>query len=82
MRYILADFSRLEDRPEWGWSIVLGSEKTRPDLQDLTDEDPVILIEPENLVAPGIVRHADIEGQRFWFGILTGPITDAPAIAS
>jgi hypothetical protein len=82
MRQIIADFSRLEERPGLGLSIVLGSETTRPELHDLQEEEEVLLIEPENVEAKGVVRHEDTSEQRFWFGVLTGPIEDSPPLSN
>ena len=79
MRHLIADFNRLEERPGLGLSIVLGSETTRPELRELTEAEAVLLIEPENVEALGIVWHEDTAEQRFWYGILTGPIQDAPS---
>jgi len=82
MRHIIADFSRLEEREGLGLSIILGSESTRPELQELQENEDVLLLEPENIEAVGIVRSQEHSNQRYWFGIVTGPIEDAPALSA
>ncbi len=82
MRQIIADFSRLEEREEIGLSILLGSENSRPELRELQENEEVLFIEPENIQAVGIARSQTRAQQRYWFGVITGPIEDAPALSA
>lgn len=69
-REILADFARLEERPDLGLSVPLGREDRLPELAGLAEGERVLLVEPDNLWAEGWVKSVESGGYRYWFGIL------------
>ncbi len=70
VREVFADFNRLEERPGLGLSVLLGPDDLDPDLATLSDGQPIMLIEPENLRAPATARSIMSGGRRYWYGIL------------
>jgi hypothetical protein len=70
MRQLYAEFARLGVRPDLGYSIPLGHEDRSPELAALTDGEPVILVEPGRWYVPAIARPLEIQGHRFWYGVI------------
>lgn len=80
MREIVADFARLNQRPEFaGESIPLGTERARPELREFTDGQRVLLVEPGNLRAEGTITIRVVDGVPYYYGVVTGPIVDDAA---
>ncbi len=70
VREVFADFNRLEERSGLGVSVLLGPDDLDPELTTLSDGQPIMLIEPENLCAPATARSIMSGGRRYWYGIL------------
>ncbi len=67
---VFTDFARLEDRPGLGLSVLLGREDRTPSLAELTDGEPIIMVEPDNLMAQGVAQSLMSGGYRYWYGVL------------
>jgi len=67
---VFADFARLEERPGLGLSVPLGREDRTPSLAALTDGEPIVMVEPDNLMAEGIAQSLMSGGFRYWYGVL------------
>jgi hypothetical protein len=72
MREVCADFMTMSTRPELGLglSIPLGSVDTHPELANLQDGDPVLLVEAGERQAPGIAKLVERDGIRSWYGLV------------
>lgn len=80
MREVIADFARLNQRPEFaGESIPLGTERIRPELGEFSDGQRVLLVEPGNLRAEGMITIRVVDGVRYYYGVVTGSIVDDAA---
>lgn len=76
MRSIFADFSDLahHTRPgERGPRMPLGFEGADADLTGLCEGEEVLLVEPGEVEAPGIVISEQTPEGRYWYGIVTSP---------
>jgi len=79
-REIIADFARLNIRPGFeGESIPLGTAQTRPELADLVEGQRVVLVEPGNLRADGVIAIRVAADVRYYYGVIVGPVMDDPA---
>ena len=70
MRHIFADFARLGEHHGLGLSIPLGRVDRSPELANLTDGERVLLVEPGNLYAEGVVQVQEEGGYRWWYGVI------------
>lgn len=76
MRSIFADFSDLahHTRPgERGPRVPLGFEGADADLTGLREGENVLLVEPGEIEAPGIVISEQTPEGRYWYGVVTAP---------
>jgi hypothetical protein len=77
---VVADFARLNRRPGFeGESIPLGTDQTRPELGAFADGQRVLLIEPGNLKAEGTIAIRVVDGVRYYYGVIVGPVLDDAA---
>ena len=80
MQHIIADFGRMQPRPEIapnGANVIpLGPTERRADIQQIADNEAVILIEPENLQATGYITRRTINGVEYGYGVVTSPLQD------
>lgn len=80
-REVVADFARLNKRPGFdGESIPLGTAQTRPELSDLAEGQRVLLVEPGNLRAEGVIVIRLAAGVRYYYGVIDGPVMDDPEV--
>jgi len=72
MREVFADFMNMSIRPELGLglSIPLGREDTHAELADLQDGEAIMLIEWDELQAPGVATFVERDGVRYWYGLV------------
>lgn len=76
MRSIFADFSDLAHHTlpgERGPRVPLGFEGTDADLMGLLEGEEVLLVEPGEVEAPGIVISELTPEGCYWYGIVTAP---------
>jgi hypothetical protein len=77
MEAIVADFARLNPREGFsGEAIPLGSEHSRPGLLQYHDGQHVLLVEPGNLRAEGEIAIRVVNGIRYFYGVVTGPVQE------
>lgn len=77
MREVFADFAKVADRPGIGYSVYLGTDASLAHIAPaLVDGEQVLLKEPENLEANGVIVSREKQGIRQWFGIIIGAIRD------
>jgi len=78
MRELIAEFASLQPRPGIvaGEVLLLGREDKRPELRELREHEQVVLIDPGNLRAIGIVVSRQYPDGRYWFGVIRGDVED------
>jgi hypothetical protein len=78
MRELIAEFASLQPRPEIaaGEILLLGREDKRPELRVLRENEQVVLTDPGNLRAIGIVVSRQYPDGQYWFGVVRGKVED------
>jgi hypothetical protein len=74
MRELFADFNSLDEDPELGRFITLGTESRVDELRGLEEGERVLLKEPGELQAQAYVVSQMVRGEKWWQGVLTGEI--------
>lgn len=74
MRTIETALWPLEKPAAMGVGVFLGEERA-PALADLSEGERVLLVEPNELQAEGILRILDLGGRRVWFAEIGDPTT-------
>jgi hypothetical protein len=74
MRTFFADFNNLDEDPELGTFIALGTAREHAELRGLREGERVLLREPDELQAEGYVVSRMVCGEQWWLGVITGDI--------
>lgn len=74
MRALFADFNSMDEDPELGRFIALGTAREQAELRGLHEGERVLLREPNELQAEGYVVSRMVRGEQWWLGVITGAI--------
>ena len=79
MPEVFADFARMDDLPDLGPALILGTATRHPDLAALLDQ-PVLFCYPHEVEAEGYIVARQEYGETFLYGVLTSDIRDVSPI--